>query len=345
MRHDIEELKRRLPLPQLMERLGHGSVLAQLGHGQCQNDKALCPIHDHKDPSFSIRRYSSGWTWRCWSRGEGGDEITFLEKLKNLSRGAAIGFYAELVGHSRPLAETRRERIAREQMEQKKAALPQDFRPGIAEELECVAKLRGVDVRALSCMRHFGVLGFGTVCGVPCWIVTDASGFVAEARRLDGGLFPALHQLGERKVHTLRGSSKKWPVGLALPKGLTEKFQKTLLLEGSGDLVAGYHFALNALNGQGWLPIAMLGANIKLMPEAIDALRGKYVRIVPHQDNNNAGQDAEKGWRQVLIDAGLRGSTFSLQGLRQHDGRPVNDLNDCVNIHAGDQDQLGGLFE
>jgi hypothetical protein len=333
MRHDIEELKRRLPLPELMQRLGCGEHAKK---------SAFCPFHENtQSPAFSIWQNERGWHWKCHNSCGSGDEIDFIQKAFQTSQKDAFERYRQHAGGPSASYHAPSKAIK----PQAGLTLPDDFRPGSEEELECVAKLRKVDVRALSCMRHFGVLGFGTVCGVPCWIVTDASGFVAEARRLDGGLFPALHQLGERKAHTLRGSSKRWPVGLALPKGLTEKFQKTLLLEGSGDLVAGYHFALNALNGQGWLPIAMLGASIKLMPKAIDALRGKYVRIVPHQDNNNAGQDAEKEWRQALIDAGLRGSTFSLQGLRQHDGRPVNDLNDCVNIHAGDEDQLGGLFE
>ena len=73
---------------------------------------------------------------------------------------------------------------------------------------------------------------------------------------MDGAFFPAVGPLPERKAHTLRGSKKNWPVGISLPADLTKHFRKVLLLEGSGDLVAGYHFAL--AGPADWLPIAIL---------------------------------------------------------------------------------------
>jgi hypothetical protein len=55
LRTKIDEAKRLLPLPQLLERLGLGAHAKK---------SALCPLHDDKHPSFSVfqARAASGIT-------------------------------------------------------------------------------------------------------------------------------------------------------------------------------------------------------------------------------------------------------------------------------------------
>jgi hypothetical protein len=223
---------------------------------------------------------------------------------------------------------------------ERRVRFPEDLRRGTRSELETVAAQRKVDFWAVASMQQCGVLRFGAVCGAPCWIVMDQSGHCAEARRMDGALFGDMGRLAARKTHTLPGSFRSWPVGLLLDGPWTEHFQKLLWLEGSGDLAAGYHFAVPAGN---WLPVAMLGASVKqLHPEAAKWLRGKQVRLVPHVDV--AGRAAMDRWAVLLHGLGCAVDTFELEGLRRADGSPVKDLNDCTELLPEDQAEIEGLL-
>jgi hypothetical protein len=164
---------------------------------------------------------------------------------------------------------------------------------------------------------------------------------------MDGKMFPAVGSLGERKVHTIKGSSKAWPVGLALRDGLEKDFQRVLLCEGSGDLVAAYHFCLRLSSpSPRFLPIAILGAGCKGGREILPKLvNGRFVRIVPHQDENGAGLRAACDWAQWLSSEGVHGDTFALSRLRRRDGSRVKDLNDCTDIHPEDASAMEELLK
>ena len=158
---------------------------------------------------------------------------------------------------------------------------------------------------------------------------------------MDGAPFAASGRLGARKTHTLPGSVKSWPVGLLLDGPWTEYFQKLLWVEGSGDLAAAYHFAVPAGN---WLPVAMLGASVKqLHPEAIQWLRGKQVRMVPHVDA--AGHAAIERWGTLLEKLGCAVDVFELGGLCRANGTPVKDLNDCTELLPEHRAEMEGLLK
>jgi hypothetical protein len=133
-----------------------------------------------------------------------------------------------------------------------------------------------------------------------------------------------------------------------LPQDLHKGFRRVLLLEGSGDFVAGYHFCLKLQSGEKgrFLPVAMLGAGTRISPEAIPFLLGKELKIIPHEDEGGAGLKAEEGWRETLERAGLRGGTVTGLGrLRCKDRRVVKDLNDCTEICLEDKPELEGLLK
>jgi hypothetical protein len=89
-RADIDEAKRRLPLPGLMRKVGFG---------QHAKKSALCPFHDDKHNSFSVWKSSGGlWFWKCHAGCGEGDEITFLEQHGGVSRREAIKRYLEMAG-------------------------------------------------------------------------------------------------------------------------------------------------------------------------------------------------------------------------------------------------------
>jgi hypothetical protein len=92
LRAKIDEAKRRrLPLPEL---------LAKLGLGQHAKKTARCIWHDDQHPSFSVFQGKDGfWHYKCFVRDtQCGDEIAFLVKHFGISRREAIKRYLELAG-------------------------------------------------------------------------------------------------------------------------------------------------------------------------------------------------------------------------------------------------------
>ncbi|MDC0309564.1 DUF3987 domain-containing protein [bacterium] len=86
---DIDELKKALPLPQLM---------VVLGVGQLAKKASRCIFHDDKRASFSTFQNSGKWLWKCHAGCGSGDEIDFLEHFRGIDTGAAIKEYAQLAG-------------------------------------------------------------------------------------------------------------------------------------------------------------------------------------------------------------------------------------------------------
>ena len=86
---NIEEARQRLPLPELM---------AKLGLGDYAKSKSKSPFRDEKTPSFGIYNLEGRWRWKDHGTGEGGDEIDFLAKLGNKSNHDAMLAYSELAG-------------------------------------------------------------------------------------------------------------------------------------------------------------------------------------------------------------------------------------------------------
>ncbi len=58
--------------------------------------KGLCPFHDEKTPSFTIRPALG--TWHCFGCGEGGDVISFVQKIDHLTFVEAVERIAGQVG-------------------------------------------------------------------------------------------------------------------------------------------------------------------------------------------------------------------------------------------------------
>ncbi|MEP6854100.1 MAG: DNA primase [Pedococcus sp.] len=58
--------------------------------------KGLCPFHDEKTPSFNIR--STVGAWHCFGCGEGGDVISFTQKVEHLSFSEAVERLAQKLG-------------------------------------------------------------------------------------------------------------------------------------------------------------------------------------------------------------------------------------------------------
>lgn len=58
--------------------------------------KGLCPFHDERTPSFHLRPHLG--MWHCFGCGEGGDVISFVQKIDHLSFSEAVEYLAQRAG-------------------------------------------------------------------------------------------------------------------------------------------------------------------------------------------------------------------------------------------------------
>jgi hypothetical protein len=198
------------------------------------------------------------------------------------------------------------------------------------DELPCgshfsaLASFRGLSTEGVKLAHERGLLSFGQHHRRASWFILDGSRRVAQARRLDGQPWTAA-----AKAWTLRGSQATWPVGIEE----TAPFPVVAFCEGGPDLLAAHHFIWAENRERDCAAVAILGsANINAA--ALPLFAGKRVRIFRHVDNT--GDAAMNRWAVQLADAGADVDAFSFAGLRQADGSPVKDLNDCARVHADD---------
>ncbi len=349
MNADIQTAKERLPLPELMRRLDFGE------HARVS---AKCPFHEDQKASFSVWEGEQGWQWKCHGACQAhGDEIDFLEKAEGRTKGSAIRQYLHLAGvsasprHSRrprPRAEAssseQSKRPERHQSPTPPLVYPPDLHAGTEADWRELAERRHLSVFAPARAAGLGTLRFATLFGFRCWLSTDERKLCAEARRMDGECFPPIGPLGERKAHTLKGSVKNWPVGLAVHGLVLDDFRAALAVEGGPDYLAALDFTLAAESD--CLPIAFLGAGTAshLHPEALPLLAGRRIRFYPHQEASGAGMNAALKWAAQLEPIGCTCDAFDFAGLRRADGAPVKDLNDAARLSAEDASALEGLL-
>ncbi|MGO3210061.1 MAG: CHC2 zinc finger domain-containing protein, partial [Brachybacterium sp.] len=92
-------LIRRADVELVRERSRLDEVVAEhvtLRTGGIGSMKGLCPFHDEKTPSFNIRPQLGHW--HCFGCGEGGDVISFVQKISHLSFVEAVEMLAGRYG-------------------------------------------------------------------------------------------------------------------------------------------------------------------------------------------------------------------------------------------------------
>lgn len=323
-RYNLDELKRRLPIPEAWVRLGLPGTPAP----ECRS-----PFREERSASFSI--YDQNLRWYDHVTADGGDVIDFIARACHVDKSEATRRLCVMVGvpthPALPPAPA--------------SALPgsgsssPDDKPGLflplirrftVAEIEAVAKSRRLRPDAVSLAQSLGTLFFDTVCGRPCWLLTDPARRLAEARRIDGLPFPEKGPLGERKAHTIKGSNKSWAVGVAVLEKLPA-FRAIMLVEGGPDYLAALHLLCAA---ELWdvLPVAMLGRSTgsRIDRGALELLRGRRVCVYPHADADGGGVAAAKRWAAQLIAAGCTVDFRHLSQERCREGSPAKDLNDLI---------------
>lgn len=85
----LEEAKTRLPLPELMTKLGLGDHTKR---------SAKCPFHQDRNNSFSVFQRDDEWFWKCHAGCGAGNAIGFLAKVQGISKSVACRKFIELAG-------------------------------------------------------------------------------------------------------------------------------------------------------------------------------------------------------------------------------------------------------
>jgi len=222
------------------------------------------------------------------------------------------------------------------------------FGPGTQDQLQQLSSLRRISIPGLRWAQDRGVLVFGYFAGLSVYGVTDSSGAVLEIRRLDGKIFPAVGNLSERKSHAIRGSSKRWPVGILEARDASH----IIVMEGIPDFLTAHDLILRE-QSKGSIaavtpcaPVAMLSANVAIDDVARPIFKGKFVRIFYHNDASGAGWKGARRWQQQIIEAGAFSCDFF--HFNKIITAAVKDLNDyVVAMDAGqiasDHQALGGF--
>lgn len=89
-REDIAAVRERAPIEEI---IGQHVALRSAGVGSL---KGLCPFHDERSPSFTVR--PGVGRWHCFGCGEGGDVIEFVMRLDGLPFTEAVEYLAERAG-------------------------------------------------------------------------------------------------------------------------------------------------------------------------------------------------------------------------------------------------------
>lgn len=315
----VDEIKSRLPLRDAARMVG-------VELPERDGVRFRSPLRSDRSPSCTIQ----GEVMRDWSRGESFDCIAFFATAKGISNAEAIQTLAAHLGITTGKRGAMPPRPAR-QSPPPSAPVSFDDREPDDDDFAAILRTRKLPREAeagLVLAHTVGVLRFGKVGGFPAWIVTDERRTIAEARRLDGLPFPAVGTLGERKAHTLKGSRKDWPAGLALRVSAARLRELPLVLtEGGPDLLCAFAIlSVQPMDACDVQPVAMLGTGASIGTEALAVMDRRPCIIIAHGDE--AGRAAAGKWANQLSDAAC---TVSVRELP--DGC---DLNDAVSAHGLD---------
>lgn len=315
MNFNVEEIKARLDIPCLAQRLG----LPLNG----KNGIYHSPFRADRKPSFSISR--DGKLFNDFATGEKGDVFKFYQIATGADFRTSLNALVRFAGLEKiaykPFVKHREKPIEEPPLKPK---IPPLF--WIEAHARNLERKRGYSVEAQRMAYRRGVFGFCEYKGFPAWIITDGAGNTAQARRLDGGLWADTNT--GHKAENLRNSNCSIPAGLEAIRD----FKIVAICEGSSDFLASFHFAYINDCENDIAPLAILGATQDISLKALNALKDKLVIVFP--DADEAGKKALKRWGDKIAPYAKKTFYFSFNNYHKSDGTPVKDLSDFMDLDA-----------
>jgi len=330
LQEKLQIAESRLSLPVLAEMI---SRPIKQNPGTCRS-----PFRDERRPSFSWRISSDGRArWKDFGTGEGGDVVSFVAKAYDLSNKDALLRYLEMAGVGgtesnehpgvKPITLepiTLKPITLKEPVKRESLNLPQDLHPGTCAEIKELLDLRGwngVSIEHLHLVSSQGFLRFGTWQGERAWFLVDPSGRFFEARRMDGKIW------GNGSKSDSRGSKS-----LLSAEHLKEG-RVALLVEGAPDFLACAVYVSLSIKqstcfAEDAVPVAMLGAGVRLKEDDLKRFKGVRVIIFPHLDS--AGRSARDTWKAQLRKAGAIVGDLSLESFVYPGGKDLADTIDPI---------------
>ena len=308
--------------------------------------ECFCPFRpDDRRKSFSVFVSASGeQVGKCFKSGDVFDAPALLAAVEGLSMRDACKLFIELAGvkgepherHHGARLPRARQNAAPAAPVREKPALPV-LRLPTRDEAEKIAALRHVSPESVLYAATSGFLFVAPWRGFPSWCITDSARWNCQFRRMDGKPFP--HPAGAKKTLAAPGSWASWPIGAADLRTV----ESVLLVEGSGDFLAAWHFiTAEHLHGR-CAAVAMTGAANWIPSEALQEIAKKRVRIFPHLDTSNAGEEAALRWETQLTKAGGSAHCYDLNELTTASGEGVGDLNDVLKMERHEIENLGSI--
>ena len=324
---DVAVLKEKCPLPDLLRRVG----LGKFAKSSCPS-----PFRSDSSPSWGIFQRDGHWYFKDFATDERGDEISVLARHLKLDERkdfkAIIEQYQEIVSRDSTSPTALPDYVQPPQASETAVEKPNSslFSPGTAEQLTRLSASRGISMEGLQWAQDRGVLVFGRWHGGEVYGVKDSSGRVMEIRKLDGSMFQAVGVFAERKSHAIKGSQKRWPVGVQE----AAECPMIVLVEGIPDFLAAHQVVIEE-GCQGVVaPVAMLCASVSIAAQALPMFKGKHVRLFPHADE--AGVKAAKKWSEQLKAAGVgEMDFFDFARVKAAPEERVKDLCDLIGWRKG----------
>jgi hypothetical protein len=305
---DFESIRNRVPLSAYCSQ--RGITLHRSGGVW----SARCPLHQERNGrSFVVW---SDRRWSCFGKCQRGGDVIDLERA--LGGGSVREAIERLTGTLSPVILPPAQPKAQRQ-HGTTWHWPRLLRDGSDQELAQLAKDRKISVEACRLAQARGILRFLDHREGVAWVVTDQIIENAVARLLGRHLWA-----NGAKAKTLPDSRANRPIGIIEAMD----FPYVVVTEGGPDTLACCHFMLECGTQDLVAPVCMASANAAFGAGDLKRLRGKSIRLAPHNDEK--GRLAALRWLEQLKPVSVKIDIVDLHGLIKVDGESAKDLNDLT---------------
>ena len=328
-----------IPLPHL-RRPTFSEVLALMGRPPLKGTMCSCPFHEDRRPSFSVFNGSGGHEiGKCFKGCFCGDVYELFARAYRCDRKTAIRELNQRVGIAVSRFELDRPLHERFLPARKACQRDDRLRPDLALSqgddrlIVNLSSLRFIPGDALRLARDRGFLRFALYKCRPSWVVTDRSGVLMQARRMDGRLW-----FKEVKSITVKDSDASHMLGI----GEAADADVIHVCEGGPDFLAVHQVMIEA-DRRGLMPLsttaatAMLGASMRPRRASLQGIKASRVIIWAHADE--AGREAAKRWKRDFWSKGREVIVIAADEVRAG----LKDLNALVSAKGGTEAAVSKL--